>query len=132
MRLNFHHLTGHYRDGRDRASAYTEAVQTQNARLAGAADPSLALLMEVSRAVRGLLPPRHRAVLFGSRATGAAGPRSDWDIGITGPAPLDGATVERIREALENLPTLAAFDVVDLAVVPERFRERALREGVAL
>lgn len=107
-------------------------MQTRNASLAGATDPSLALLTAISRAVRGLLPPRHGAVLFGSRATGAAGPRSDWDIGITGPSPLDGAIVERIREALESLPTLSAFDVVDLAVVPEGFRARALREGVAL
>lgn len=78
------------------------------------------------------LPLGHRAVLFGSRATGAAGPRSDWDIGIIGPAPLDGADVERIREALENLPTLSTFEVVDLTGVPDGFRERALREGVRL
>jgi predicted nucleotidyltransferase len=89
-------------------------------------------LADISRAVRGLLPAGYRAVLFGSRATGAAGPRSDWDIAITGPAPIDGAIVERIREALEHLPTLSTFDVVDLGVVPEGFRERALREGVAL
>jgi predicted nucleotidyltransferase len=111
---------------------YTGTVQTQRAHPAGSADLSLALLPEISRAVRGLLPTSLRAVLLGSRATGAAGPRSDWDIGITGPAPVDGAILERIREALENLPTLATFDVVDLAVVPEGFRERALEEGMTL
>ena len=107
-------------------------MQTQNARLAGGAGPSIALRPEISRVVRGLLPPMHGAVLFGSRATGAAAPRSDWDIGITGPTALDGAVVERIREALEDLPTLSTFDVVDLAVVPDGFRARALREGVPL
>ncbi len=61
-----------------------------------------------------------------------AGPRSDWDIGIVGPAPLDGAILERIREALDELPTLATFQVVDLSTVPEGFRDRALREGTAL
>ena len=52
--------------------------------------------------------------------------------GITGPAPIDGAIIERLRGALESLSTLSSFDVVDLAVVPEGFRERALREGTAL
>ena len=112
--------------------AYTEAVQVQTTRSTSARDEALALLADVSRTVRELLPAGYRAVLFGSRATGASGPRSDWDIGITGPGPLDGACVERIREALENLPTLSTFDVVDLAGVPDGFRDRALGEGVAL
>ena len=91
-----------------------------------------ALMKDISRVIRGLLPPNHYAVLFGSRATGASGPRSDWDIGLAGPGPLDGAVVERIRETLEGLPTLSTFDVVDLAGAPAGLRERALREGVAL
>lgn len=82
--------------------------------------------------VRALLPATHYAVVFGSRATGRAGHRSDWDIGIVGATPLDGAVIERVREALEALPTLATFEVVDLATVPTGFRERALREGVRL
>ena len=82
--------------------------------------------------MRALLPPTHYAVLFGSRATGAAGHGSDWDIGLVGATPLDGAVIERVREALEALPTLATFEVVDLATVPTDFRERALREGVRL
>ena len=90
------------------------------------------LMKDISRVVRGLLPPNHYAVLFGSRATGTSGSRSDWDIGLAGPGPLDGAIVERIRETLDGLPTLAAFDVVDLAGAPAGLRDRALREGVAL
>ena len=113
-------------------AAYTETVQGHTTRRPGASDEAQALLEEVAQVVHARLPPGHRAVLFGSRATGAARLRSDWDIGIIGPAPVDGAIVERIREALENLPTLSMFDVVDLASVPDRFRERALREGVAL
>ncbi len=90
------------------------------------------LRKDISRVVRGLLPPSHRAVLFGSRATGASRPLSDWDIGLAGPGPLDGAIVERIRETLDGLPTLSTFDVVDLASAPAGLRERALREGVVL
>lgn len=107
-------------------------MQVQTTSPPGARDEAQALFAAISRTVRELLPPGYRAVLFGSRATGASGPRSDWDIGITGAGPLDGACVERIREALENLPTLATFDVVDLAGVPDGFRERALGEGAAL
>ncbi len=91
-----------------------------------------ALRALVTEAVRGSLPAGYRALLFGSRATGAAGLKSDWDIGIVGPAPLDGAIVERIREALDSVPTLSTFEVVDLSTVPAGFRDRALREGIAL
>ena len=38
---------------------------------------------------------------------------------------------ERVRASGEE-SLLSSFDVVDLAVVPEGFRERALREGTAL
>ena len=87
---------------------------------------------QVAGAVRARLPVGYRALLFGSKATGQAGARSDWDIGIVGPAPLDGAILERIREALDEVPTLATVEVVDLSTVPEGFRDRALREGTAL
>ena len=90
------------------------------------------LTHEISRVVRGLLPPNYYAVLFGSRAADPARSGSDWDIGLVGPGPLDGAIVERIRETLEALPSLATFDVVDLAGAPTGLRARALREGVAL
>ena len=87
---------------------------------------------DIARALRALLPDTHRALLFGSRATGRAGDRSDWDIGLVGPTPLDGAILERIRAALDRLPTLRTFDVVDLSTAPPKLRTRALDEGVRL
>lgn len=87
---------------------------------------------DVAMALRGLLPETHRALIFGSRATGRASARSDWDVGIVGPSPVDGALLERMREALDRLPTLQRFDVVDLATVAPALRARAVREGVAL
>jgi predicted nucleotidyltransferase len=89
-------------------------------------------LEQIGRVVRPLLPAAYRAVLFGSRATGRSGPASDWDVGLLGPAPLGGDVVERVREALDELPTLHTFDVVDLATVSEEFRAAALRNAVAL
>ena len=87
---------------------------------------------DIMRALRALVPDTHRALLFGSRATGHAGDRSDWDIGIVGSTPLDGAILERIREALDRLPTLRTFDVVDLSTAPPELRTRALSEGLRL
>lgn len=56
----------------------------------------------------------YRVVLFGSRAAGTAGPRADFDLGVLGPAPLPLDVFYRIRDALEELPTLYTVDWVDL------------------
>jgi hypothetical protein len=66
---------------------------------------------------------------LGEVAADAAALRSDWDIGILGPA---GAVLEAVWEELETLRTLETFDVVDLARVPDGFRRAALAEAVAL
>jgi predicted nucleotidyltransferase len=89
-------------------------------------------LEDIGRALRPLLPPGCQAVLFGSRATGEARPASDWDIGLLGGAPVAGAVLERVREALEALPTLHTFEVVDLASVAPAFRKTALRDVVRI
>ena len=89
-------------------------------------------LIEVSRRLKRNLPAGYRALLFGSRATGQARPGSDWDIGILGPTALRGAVVQSIRDELDDLPTLHTFDVVDLATVPDSFRQMALKNVVRL
>lgn len=66
---------------------------------------------------------------FGSRVRGTNSERSDIDIGISGrdtavPAPALSA----IREALNELPTLYSFDVVDFRKASPGFREAALKE----
>jgi len=37
-----------------------------------------------------------------------------------------------VREALESLPTLHSFDVVDLTTVPVGFREIALKAAIRI
>lgn len=97
------------------------------------ATPSTApTLDQIAQALKPLLPPGFRAVLFGSRAGNSASGGSDWDIGVVGPAPLDGALMADLREALESIPTLHSFDLVDLATVTDGFRENALRGAVSL
>jgi len=72
--------------------------------------------------------PAYRVFLFGSRATGSAGERSDIDIGIEGPAPVSRAALAAIHDELEEAPTLYTIDVVDFARMPERFRRVAERQ----
>ena len=76
--------------------------------------------------------PAYRAVLFGSWASGEARERSDIDIGILGPKPVDPGTMLEIRDACEALPTLYTLELVDLARVPEAFRREAMARSMDL
>ncbi len=78
------------------------------------------------------LPSGYSAVLFGSRATGRARPRSDWDIGVLGPQPLPSQVMGNIREEFEALPTLHTIDLVDLTTTPDYFRKIALKKVIRL
>ena len=81
-----------------------------------------------AKVIRRHLPdPAYRVFLFGSRATGSAGKRSDIDIGIEGPVPVPRAALAAIADELEEAPTLYTIDVVDFTRVPERFRSVARR-----
>src|SRR5581483_669005 len=66
----------------------------------------------------------HRVVLFGSRASGKARPRSDFDIGVIGGKPLPVKVFYEIDDMLENLPTLYRIDWVDLNKAAPSLRER--------
>jgi predicted nucleotidyltransferase len=86
----------------------------------------LALAREVASIVKHTTrSPAYRLFLFGSHVSGEAGPRSDIDIGIEGPAPLNGQAMQAIREACERLPTLRTIDLVDFASVRPEFRRDA-------
>lgn len=81
--------------------------------------------------VRTLQANAHRlggrkVVLFGSRASGKARPRSDFDLGIVGDTPLPLEDFYAIEDSLDELPTLYRIDWVDFARVSESFRERAM------
>lgn len=74
----------------------------------------------------------HKVVLYGSRATGRARERSDYDLGVVGDAPLPLKDFYAIEDTLEALPTLYRIDWVDLMRTDERFRTRALKEAEIL
>lgn len=69
--------------------------------------------------------PAYRVFLFGSWASGEARERSDIDIGIEGPGPVDPEAMLEIRAACETLPTLYTIEVVDFAQVAPDFRKEA-------
>ncbi len=77
---------------------------------------------------RHLPDPAYRVFLFGSRATGSAGERSDIDIGVEGPAPVPRAALAAIEDEIEEAPTLFTIKVVDFARIPENFRRVAARQ----
>ena len=91
----------------------------------------LALLRQVFERHRHELHG-YRIILFGSRATGRARPRSDFDIGVIGDRPLPLPVFYAIEEEIENLPTLYRIDWVDLNRASATLREEALREGRTL
>ena len=70
----------------------------------------------------------HKVVLFGSRAQGNAKPRSDFDLGVVGDAPLPLEDFFAIEDVLDELPTLYRIDWVDFARVTEQFRAQALQK----
>ena len=51
-----------------------------------------------------------KVILFGSRAKGTALERSDIDIAVCGEE-----DIEKLREELEDIPTLYTIDVLDMA-----------------
>ena len=91
-------------------------------------DPVEAAKFAASVIRRHLPDPAYRVFLFGSRATGSAGERSDIDIGIEGPSPIPRAALAAIADELEEAPTLYTIEIVDFARVSENFRRVAERQ----
>ena len=80
--------------------------------------------MELIRAVLAAHPEVRRAVLFGSRAKGTAGPSSDIDLALDGID--DPLRAEAIASELDALPLPYRFDVLALSAI----RNPALREHI--
>lgn len=69
----------------------------------------------------------YQVVLFGSRVSGGAADRSDFDIGIFGAAPLPLSTFFKMEELIEEIPTLYRIDWVDLNRVSPGFLNEAMK-----
>ncbi len=68
---------------------------------------------------------QYRVFFFGSRVAGKGTDRSDIDVGIEGPEPIQFEILEDIKEELERLPMLYKIDIVDFKNLTAKFREVA-------
>ena len=75
---------------------------------------------------------RVKVFLFGSRATGRAGVRSDIDVGIDLGHAIAPVVLVALCEAFEKLPILQKIDVVDFFRVDETFKQIALQQTLSL
>lgn len=92
-----------------------------------------ALRAAIRQSVRKFLElEQYQVFLFGSEAAGVAGRRSDIDVGVLGPQPVSGTVLQHIRDELDTLRTLRAFDVVDFSRVDASFKAEALKHAEQL
>ena len=71
----------------------------------------------------------YKEFLFGSRASGKANDRSDYDIGIKSEDDLQGSALVNSQWDLEDLPVLQKIELVDFNSVSEDF-ERVASENM--
>jgi predicted nucleotidyltransferase len=94
---------------------------------AAGAHPAIAWLADRLAAIAAV----ERVVLFGSRARGDHGPRSDIDMAVD--APRAGvADRARMAELVEDAPALVGIDLVRLDLAEDGLRCAIEREGIVL
>jgi predicted nucleotidyltransferase len=99
--------------------------------LTAASDPALPEAVRRLVARLGAEPGVRRVVLFGSRARGDAGPRSDVDLAVEAPG-LSAHEWLRLTDMAEEVDTLLSIDLVRLEEAPEELRARIESEGRTL
>jgi predicted nucleotidyltransferase len=77
------------------------------------------------------LPEVRSIRLFGSRAIGDAGPRSDIDLAIEAPTATRRQWID-ITMMVEDAETLLSIDLVRLEEASPALRARILQEGIVL
>lgn len=95
--------------------------------------PSVAAYDEAAAAIRDAVAREDSVVaayLFGSVASGAAGPLSDVDVGLLTPDGRDAEAVcGRVMDALSRRLRTSRVDVVSLADAAPPLRYRVVRDG---
>lgn len=73
------------------------------------------------------LSGNYSVFLFGSQVGSSELKRADIDVGIETEKPLSNLQESLIWNALEDLPTLYKFDLVDFKKADEKFKKIALK-----
>jgi predicted nucleotidyltransferase len=90
------------------------------------------LAKEIAVLARDILGPAVEVMWFGSWPQRKARQYSDLDIAVSVGAAISPAQMARLRDAIEDLPTLFEVDLVDLHVVGRALRDEILKHGVRL
>jgi len=95
-------------------------------------DPSSWALKEAREIVRlALAGSGVRAIFFGSRTRGPSRPFADIDIAVdAGGCQMPAKTLMLLRDRLEESRIPFKVDLVDLARVPQEWRDTIKREGI--
>lgn len=88
------------------------------------------LQQRCAQIVRKHLPDaRWQLWVFGSQVRGDVLPSSDLDLAVLGPGPVPKTIWVRIKEEIDDLPTVRTVDLVDLGEASEAFRRMVMSEG---
>ncbi|MCC5842122.1 MAG: nucleotidyltransferase domain-containing protein [Opitutales bacterium] len=75
--------------------------------------------------------PHARLVLFGSRATGRASRRSDFDLAVIPGPHFSSQELIRFREALEESPAIIhPIDILDIRDASPELQQKIKEEGI--
>lgn len=74
----------------------------------------------------------YKYFIFGSRAIPKHRKFSDLDIGILGPSEIPGSILVQIKQDLSDSDIPYLTDVVDLSIVSESFRKKALSNTISI
>lgn len=82
--------------------------------------------------IHNYLTQEYKPILFGSFARGDGLKNSDIDIGIIGKEKVPWNIMVKIKQKIEDIPTLRSIDIVDLNTVSDKFKNKALAEAVEI
>lgn len=76
----------------------------------------------IVQAIKRHLPyPHYRVFYFGSRVSGKASPRSDYDVGVEADQKIPFGFMAKIEDELDEIPILQKIDLVDFRSVAKNF-----------
>ncbi len=84
------------------------------------------IIDEVIKIIRNYLPSDYKIFLFGSWAKGNAFKTSDIDIGILGKIEVPWDIMVKIKQKVDDIPTLRKIDIVDLNSKEIKFKKNVL------